>query len=254
MSTASSRGCDLSERQRWLAARRLAAGDPLVLAAASAGINPHALRLVLHEDPDFIALVDASRAIKALSREEKRARLEDLCWDGAERAILDGRVSTLNLCVKSLKLIASSDAEENESESDGMQDLLDRMTDEEYAEYLSLGDEKELEEAAEPASSRPDRSREPAAPTAAVTSEQVAEPAAPATPVPVPLLVPPMGTAACAYGPAGLELPCPPGKDLTAQVATLDWLYGEPAGLPPVIEAAVRWQKPAGSGFPQRPP
>src|SRR5688500_4465710 len=103
MSTAPPREPNLSPRQRWLAACRLAAGDRVLVAACAAGVNAHSLRALVAEDPDFVELVDAFRVIKALSREEKRARLEDLCWDGAERAVLDGRVSTLNLCLKTLK-------------------------------------------------------------------------------------------------------------------------------------------------------
>jgi hypothetical protein len=190
-------------------------------------------------------LVDASRAIKALSREEKRARLEDLCWDGAERAILDGRVSTVNLLVRSLDLVGEKAEDEEE---DPLQAVLDRMSDEEYADYLSLGDE-ELDEQPELDSATRWRER----PAAVRTADSVAsEPVAAAAPAPFfPL---PTATAPCAYGPADLALPCPPGNDAEAEAAALDWPCAGPVPAPRVIRAATLCQKPAGSGFPQRPP
>jgi hypothetical protein len=126
-----------------MAARRLAAGDQTVVAAASAGVNTHTLRLLLAEDPDFSALVDAFRELKALPPEAKRARLEDLCWDGAERAVLDGRVSTLNLCLRTLRLIETE--EDEDEEEDPMAAFLAGLSPEERADYDALDEVEEPE-------------------------------------------------------------------------------------------------------------
>jgi hypothetical protein len=74
---------DLTPRQRWLAARRLAAGDRPVVAAAAAGVKTACLQLLLDADPEFRALVTAFTELRALPPEAKQARLVDLCWDGA---------------------------------------------------------------------------------------------------------------------------------------------------------------------------
>jgi hypothetical protein len=107
------------------------------VAAASAGVKTYSLHLLIAEDPEFSTLVDAFRAIKTLPPEAKRARLVDLCWDGAERAILDGRVSTLNLCLRSLRLI---EAEEEVEEEDPMEAFLAGLSPEERADYEALGE------------------------------------------------------------------------------------------------------------------
>jgi hypothetical protein len=115
-----------------MAARRLAAGDRLVVAAASAGVKTACLQLLVHEDPEFQELVTAFRELRAAPREAKRARLEELCWDGAERAILDGKVSTLNLCLRTLRLIEAEDEAELEDPTEA---FLATLSDEELAEY-----------------------------------------------------------------------------------------------------------------------
>jgi hypothetical protein len=127
---------DLTPRQRWMAARRLAAGDVPVVVAASAGVKTACLQLLLDADPEFQALVAAFVELRATSREAKLARLEDLCWDGAERAILDGRVSTLNLCLRALRLIETVEADEQE---DPMAAFLASLSEEERADYEALG-------------------------------------------------------------------------------------------------------------------
>jgi hypothetical protein len=239
MATTLPREPDLTPRQRWLAARRLAAGERVVVAACAAGVGTHSLRLVLKEDPDFIELVDAFRAIKALSPEEKRARLEDLCWDGAERAVLDGRVSTLNICVKGLRLLADPEADADD-ELDPLDAFYAGLSPEEQADYdgLDLPDEEIL--AASATEPRPTPEAEPAE-------------AATAT-APTPLLPLPTGTAPCAYGPADLSLPCPPRLDSEAPAAEAEQAPARHPAVPPAFWAAAPWQKPAGGPFPQRPP
>jgi hypothetical protein len=237
MTSTTPREPDLSPRQRWLAARRLAAGERVVVAACAAGVSTHSLRLVLNEDPDFIELVDAFRAIKALAPEEKRARLIDLCWDGAERAVLDGRVSTLNICVKGLRLLADREADVDD-ELDPLDAFYAGLTPEEQADYdsLDLPDEEILAASA----AEPDPTPQP-------------EPAEAAT-APTPLLPLPTGTAPCAYGPADLSLPCPPSLDPEAPAAEAEQALVRHAAVPPAFWAAAPWQKPAGGLFPQRPP
>jgi hypothetical protein len=126
-------------RQRWIAAQRLAAGDTLRMAAVMANTNAAVLSLLLAEDPEFQGLIEDCRAIHAMPREEWRARAEAFARDAAERAMVDGRVSTLNLCLKATGLLAGA-AEDDEDDPDAW---MDRLTDEEWAEYEALCDEAE---------------------------------------------------------------------------------------------------------------
>src|SRR4051794_7057685 len=56
-------------RQRWIAAQRLAAGDPVVLAAAAADMLPEELEPLAEGDPWFRKLREACEALLALSPE-----------------------------------------------------------------------------------------------------------------------------------------------------------------------------------------
>jgi hypothetical protein len=60
---------DLTPRQRWMAARRLAAGDQPV-AAASAGVKTGCLQVLLDAGPEFQELVAALVELRAASREQ----------------------------------------------------------------------------------------------------------------------------------------------------------------------------------------
>ncbi len=61
---------DLTPRQRWIAAQRLAAGDTLRMAAVMANTNAAVLSLLLNEDPEFQGLVEDCKGIHQLPREE----------------------------------------------------------------------------------------------------------------------------------------------------------------------------------------
>src|SRR4051794_10197359 len=92
----------LTVRQRWLAARRLAAGDTPRVAAAFAGAEAEDLAAT---DPRFMALLDDAKALRALSREAWRERVEGLLRDHVEDAIAEGRVTTTNLGPRSPRLL-----------------------------------------------------------------------------------------------------------------------------------------------------
>jgi hypothetical protein len=82
-----------TERQRWMAAQRLARGHRLVRAAAFASLPPAQLRHLLATDEDFCELVEAEREQLALSRDEWFKELELDHRQAIERALADGRVS-----------------------------------------------------------------------------------------------------------------------------------------------------------------
>lgn len=90
----------LGRRQRWLAAEHLAAGDPVALAAAAAGTDEDVLEVLQTADQGFRRLIDACRHIQELPRAEWRERAERLLRGAAERALADGRVSTVNLVMR----------------------------------------------------------------------------------------------------------------------------------------------------------
>jgi hypothetical protein len=78
-----------------------------------------------------------------MSRDECRARAEAYARDAAEQAMVDGRVSTLNLCLKATGILANA-PDDAEDDPDAW---MDRLTDEELAEYEALGDAEEPAEA-----------------------------------------------------------------------------------------------------------
>jgi hypothetical protein len=53
---------DLTPRQRWIAAQRLAAGDTIRLAAVMVNTNSVLLSLLLAEDPEFQGLIEDCRS------------------------------------------------------------------------------------------------------------------------------------------------------------------------------------------------
>jgi hypothetical protein len=134
---------DLTPRQRWIAAQRLAAGDTIRMAAVQANTTSAVLSLLHSEDPEFQGLVEDCRAVHQMPRDEWRVRAEAYARDAAERAMVDGRVSTLNLCLKATDLLGAT----VEDEPDDLDAWMDRLTDEEWADYESLGEEG-LQEAA----------------------------------------------------------------------------------------------------------
>src|SRR3954447_21231659 len=91
----------LTVRQRWLAARRLAAGGTPRGGAALAGAEVEDLEALAATDPRFMALLDDAKALRALSREAWRERVEGLLRDHVEDAIAEGRVTTINLGLNS---------------------------------------------------------------------------------------------------------------------------------------------------------
>lgn len=89
-----------TERQRWIAAQCLAAGEGLAGAAAFAGIPLPVLRRLDAEDADFQALRDAEIARAALPADAWARRVELLTRQAVERALADGKVSTVNALLR----------------------------------------------------------------------------------------------------------------------------------------------------------
>jgi hypothetical protein len=113
LATAARRADGLTHRQRLLAAERLAAGDPLVHVAMAVGTDEGVMR-VLDVDDSFRRLVDACRDLQEMPREAYRERAERLLRGAAERAIADGRVSTVNLILRATRAL-----EDPREEDDG---------------------------------------------------------------------------------------------------------------------------------------
>src|SRR3954453_3395108 len=132
----------LTVRQRWLAARRLAAGDTTRVAGAFAGAEVEDLEALAATDPRFMALLDDAKGLRALSREAWRERVEGLLRDHVEDAIAEGRVTTINLGLKGLRLLeAEPEAYDPDEEGEA---LLAGLTPEERDEYDCWGAEAEL--------------------------------------------------------------------------------------------------------------
>lgn len=129
-------------RQRWIAAQRLAAGDPVVLAAAAADMLPEELEPLAESDPWFRKLREACEALLALSPEAWAERAQQLARDAAERALVDGKTATISLVLRQGGRLAGPDVPEPEAEDDPdaeVEALLARLTPEERAEYESFG-------------------------------------------------------------------------------------------------------------------
>jgi hypothetical protein len=89
-----------TERQRWMAAQCLAAGEGLAGAAAFAAIPLEVLRRLDAEDADFQALRDAEIARARLPADGWARRMELLTRQAIERALADGKVSTVNALLR----------------------------------------------------------------------------------------------------------------------------------------------------------
>ena len=132
----------LTVRQRWLAARRLAAGRHAAGRRRLRGAEVEDLEALAATDPRFMALLDDARALRALSREQWRERVEGLLRDHVEDAIAEGRVTTINLGLKGLRLLEDEPEEyDPDAEAEG---LLARLTPEERDEYDCWAAEGEL--------------------------------------------------------------------------------------------------------------
>ena len=89
-----------TERQRWIAAQCLAVGEGLAGAAAFAGIPLAVLRRLDAEDSDFQELYQAEIARARLPPEGWARRMELLTRQAIERALADGKVSTVNALLR----------------------------------------------------------------------------------------------------------------------------------------------------------
>ena len=215
---------DLTPRQRWIAAQRLAAGDTLRMAAVMANTNSAVLSLLLNEDPEFQGLIEDCRVIHAMPRDEWRARAEAYARDAAERAMVDGRVSTLNLCLKATGILANA-PDDAEDDPDAW---MDGLTDEELADYEALDDEAEYAEAAHvPAA---DLVPERVASASADACRALAKAAAP-PPSTSPMLKPVITA-------AGISPPCVPSDGLAVAPGAG---RHEPVslGMPPAAAGAI---------------
>lgn len=140
---------DLTPRQRWIAAQRLAAGDALALAAAMAGVRPEAVALLLAADPEFTGLVRACAGAKALPPERWQARMTALAREAAERAVVDGRSGTINLLLRTGNLVGPAAVDPADEGEAALAALLARLTPEQRAEYDALDEEEDAWDAEE---------------------------------------------------------------------------------------------------------
>jgi hypothetical protein len=137
----------LSARQRLIAAEQLAAGDEEVLAATAAGCTEEEVRQLLAGDPGFSRLVDACRRVQALPRRVWQDRVERLLRGATERAIHDGRVTTINMAARATGALELDDepdpmAEEvEEGPLAGMTaEMLGRMSRDDVVNYMMYGE------------------------------------------------------------------------------------------------------------------
>ena len=131
-----------TERQRWIAAQRLARGHRVVQAAAYASLPVGQLRQWLATDEDFRELVEAEREQLALSREDWFKELELDHRQAIERALADGRVSIVGQLLRlgvALPALAGSPAG-RKAASDALRAVADGELDDER-------DEEELDDA-----------------------------------------------------------------------------------------------------------
>lgn len=124
LATAAHRAGQLSHRQRLLAAEMLAAGDPLVRVAAVVEVDEAVMR-VLDVDDGFRRLVDACQALQEMPREAYRERAERLLRGAAERALADGRVSTVNLILRATKALDGPRADDGADDASWSDDGVD---------------------------------------------------------------------------------------------------------------------------------
>jgi hypothetical protein len=137
----------LSARQRLIAAEQLAAGDEEVLAATAAGCTEEEVRQLLAGDPAFDRLVAACRRVQGLPRRDWQDRVERLLRGATERAIHDGRVTTINMAARATGALELDDepdpmAEEvEEGPLAGMTaEMLRQMSREDVINYMMYGE------------------------------------------------------------------------------------------------------------------
>lgn len=86
--------------KRWQAARRLAAGDDLYLAAARAGLHEDQLAWMLERDPGFVKLSQAAQAVQELPPEERQAAAAELALESLEDQLGSRNATVLNQAIK----------------------------------------------------------------------------------------------------------------------------------------------------------
>ena len=89
-----------TERQRWMAAQRLAAGERMAGAAAYASMPLARLRQLMSEDADFRELYDAEVEQAGLTPEERHRRMDLQNRQAIERALADGRVGIIGALLR----------------------------------------------------------------------------------------------------------------------------------------------------------
>jgi hypothetical protein len=101
---------DPSPRQVETAARRLAFGDPVEVAAARARMRPADLVLLRDHDPCFKALVAEIRRVLDLPLPAYEAQVRRELRLATLQALQDGRVTTVNLLLRASRLPAGAPA------------------------------------------------------------------------------------------------------------------------------------------------
>ncbi len=132
-----------TERQRWMAAQRLARGHRLVQAAAFASLPAAQLRQWLATDEDFRELIEAEREQLALAPEEWQRELALDNRQAIERALADGRVSIVAQFLRlgmALPALAGS-AAGRKAASDALRDVADAELEDDERDAEELDDE-----------------------------------------------------------------------------------------------------------------
>ena len=126
----------LTADTRWLAARRLAAGDDLHLAAARAGLHEDQLAWMQETDPGFAKLIEAARQIQDMSGAGRRATEASMAVAALEDQLVLGNTSVLNNALKGMGHYREDREPEELPYVAHKAMLMSTLSDEELAEYL----------------------------------------------------------------------------------------------------------------------
>lgn len=131
----------ITVERRWQAARRLAAGDSVVLAAARAGLHEKQIDRMLAEDEGFVALRDEAVSLQEAEAHKRRQALSEMAFEALDDALMARNASIINNALKALGQLQNlAEGEEAPSEVVPAEArFLASLTNEELAEYLWIG-------------------------------------------------------------------------------------------------------------------
>lgn len=125
--------------RRWQAARRLAAGDDLHLAAARAGLHEDQVAWMLETDPGFVKLTQAAQAMLELSPEQRRAAAAELAMEALEDQLGSRNATVLNNALKLMGHFGENATSEPLPEVARHALFLASLSWQELAQYLWIG-------------------------------------------------------------------------------------------------------------------